>query len=113
MTQQEELAYLRALVAKQKEQLAEQERIIEKQNRQIENMTQALLHARKKQYGSTSETTKQVEGQMCLFESTQELAKQLQQAMVPNPPLPRSISTPSLIAQIIYQKFGVPTAFVV
>lgn len=48
MTQQEELAYLRTLVAKQKEQLAEQERIIEKQNRQIENMTQALLHARKK-----------------------------------------------------------------
>ena len=209
MTQQEELAFLRALVEKQKEQLAEQERIIEKQNIQIENMTQALLHARKKQYGNTSESTKQVEGQMCLFESTQELAKQLgveqkkvvvkpytrvprkagvraemlaglpteveefilppeetcnvcggtlkivgkkivrteveyhpakvmvkqivrqvakctvcgekgstnpnshfQQALVPNPPLSHSISTPSLIAQIMYQKFaqGLPLA---
>ena len=45
MTQQEELQFLRTLVEKQKEQLAEKERIIEKQNIQIENMIQALLHA--------------------------------------------------------------------
>ena len=77
MTQQEELQFLRALVEKQKEQLAEKERIIEKQNIQIENMIQALLHARKKIFGASTETTKQVEGQMSLFESVQELAKQL------------------------------------
>ena len=77
MTQQEELQFLRALVEKQKEQLAEKERIIEKQNIQIENMIQALLHARKKIFGASTEMTKQVEGQMSLFESVPELAKQL------------------------------------
>ena len=209
MTQQEELQVLRALVEKQKEQLAEKERMIEKQKIQIDNMIQALLHARKKIFGASTETTKQVEGQMSLFESMEELAKQLgveqkkvvvkpytrvarkpgvraemlmglpqeveefiipeeetcsvcggelkvigrrivrteveycpakllvkqivqqvakcmvcgeegslhpnshfQQAAVPTPPLPHSLSTPSLIAQVMYQKFalGLPLA---
>lgn len=48
MTQQEELLVLRALVEKQKEELAEKDKIIAKQNIQIENMIQALLHAHKK-----------------------------------------------------------------
>lgn len=84
MTEHEELLLLRALVEKQKEELAAKERMIEekdslirKQNIQIDNMIQALLHARKKLFGASTETTKQVEGQLSLFESTQELAKQL------------------------------------
>lgn len=203
MTEHEELLMLRALVAKQQEELAAKEQIIEKQNIQIENMIQALLHARKKLFGPSTEVTRQVEGQMSLFDSVQKLAEQLelaqkkiavkphtrvprqpgvraemlaglpqeideyvipadetcsvcgsdlkvvgkrlvrtevefvpakvvvkqivqqvakctkcgekgseypvchfQQASLPTPPLPHSISTPSLIAQIMYQKFG-------
>ena len=203
MTEHEELLMLRALVAKQKEELVAKEQIIEKQNIQIENMIQALLHARKKLFGPSTEVTRQVEGQMSLFDSVQKLAEQLelaqkkiavkphtrvprqpgvraemlagipqeideyviladetcsvcgsdlkvigkrlvrtevefvpakvvvkqivqqvakctkcgekgseypvchfQQASLPTPPLPHSISTPSLIAQIMYQKFG-------
>lgn len=207
MTEREELQMLRALVEKQKEELVAKDQIIEKQNIQIENMIQALLHARKKLYGASTEVTKQVDGQLSLFESVQELAKQLgveqkkitvkpytrtarkpgvraemleglpkeveeyilpadetcsvcgsplkvvgkrvvrtevefqpakltvkqivqqvakceecgtegsphlnchfQKAAVPSPPLPHSISTPSLIAQVMYQKFvmGIP-----
>lgn len=55
MTEQEELQMLRALVERQKQELKDKERIIEerdskirKQNIQIDNMIQALLHARKK-----------------------------------------------------------------
>ena len=84
MTEHEELLLLRALVEKQKEELAAKERMIEekdsliqKQNIQIDNMIQALLHARKKLFGASTESTKQVDGQLSLFESTQELAKQL------------------------------------
>lgn len=77
MTEREELQMLRALVEKQKEELAAKDQIIEKQNIQIENMIQALLHARKKLYGASTEVTKQADGQLSLFESVQELAKQL------------------------------------
>ena len=77
MTQQEELAALRLLVEKQKELLEEKQRIIDKQNIQIENMIQALLHARKKLFGPSTEVSVQTEGQMSLFESVQELAKDL------------------------------------
>ena len=55
MTEHEELLMLRVLAAKQKEELEAKEQIIEKQtiriekqNIQIENMIQALLHARKR-----------------------------------------------------------------
>jgi len=77
MTEQEELQKLRALVKKQKDELAAKDKIIEKQNIQIENMIQALLHARKKLFGSSTECSSQIDGQMNLFESTQELAKEL------------------------------------
>ena len=43
MTGQEELLILRALVEKQKEELAAKDEIIAKQNIRIENMVQALL----------------------------------------------------------------------
>ena len=65
MTEHEELLMLRVLVVKQKEELEAKEQIIEKQNIriekqniQIENMIQALLHARKKLFGSSTEVTK-------------------------------------------------------
>ncbi len=58
MTGQEELLMLRALVEKQKEELAAKDEIIAKQNIRIENMVQALLQARKKLFGPSTETTK-------------------------------------------------------
>lgn len=76
MTEQEELQMLRALVAKQKEQLEAKNRIIEdrdakinRQNIQIENLIQALLHARKKLFGPSTEVSKQVDDQLSFFES--------------------------------------------
>ena len=78
MTEQEELEMLRALVKKQQEELEKKDQgIIEKQRIQIDNMVQALLHARKKLYGPSSEATGQCSGQMSLFESMPELAKEL------------------------------------
>lgn len=223
MNQQEEVLALRHLVDKLQEELASKDEIIEKQNSQlekqriqlekqriqIENMIQALLHARKKLFGPSTEATKQIEGQLFLFEEAQKLAEKLgveqkkitvkphartprkpgvraemlaglpkeveeyvipegescgkcggklkavgqrivrtevefepaklkvkqiiqqvakctacgtegaenpnchfQKAAVPTPPLPHSLSTPSLIAQVMYQKFmmGLPFA---
>lgn len=85
MTEHEELLMLRELAAKQKQQLEEKDRIIEeknekieKQNIQIENMIQALLHARKKLFGSSTEASSQLEGQLSLFETAQELAEELE-----------------------------------
>lgn len=77
MTEQEELQMLRELVKKQQEELEKKDQIIEKQRIQIDNMVQALLHARKKLYGPSSEATGQCSGQMSLFESMPELAKEL------------------------------------
>ena len=83
MTEHEELLMLRALAAKQAQELeasrriiAERDEKIRKQNIQIDNMIQALLHARKKLFGPSTETT-QMDGQLSLFESVQELAEQL------------------------------------
>lgn len=42
----------------------------------LDNMIQALLHARKKLFGPSTEVT-QTDGQLSLFESVQELAEQL------------------------------------
>lgn len=74
---------LRALAAKQAQELeasrriiAERDEKIRKQNIQIDNMIQALLHARKKLFGPSTETT-QMDGQLSLFGSVQELAEQL------------------------------------
>ncbi len=81
MTELEELQQLRALVElqkakieKQQAELEKKDELIRKKDIQIENMIQALLHARKKMFGRSSEVT---EGQLCLFETNQELAKQL------------------------------------
>ena len=83
MTEHEELLMLRAHAAKQAQELeaskkiiAEQDDKIRKQNIQIDNMIQALLHARKKLFGPSTEVT-QTDGQLSLFESVQELAEQL------------------------------------
>ena len=83
MTEHEELLMLRALAAKQAQEpeasrriIAERDEKIRKQNIQIDNMIQALLHARKKLFGPSTETT-QMDGQLSLFESVQELAEQL------------------------------------
>ena len=84
MTEHEELLMLRALAAKQAQELEASRKIIEegdekirKQNIQIDNMIQALLHARKKIFGPSTEVSRQVDGQLSLFESVQELAEQL------------------------------------
>lgn len=83
MTEHEELLMLRALAAKQAQELetskkliAQHEEKIRRQDIQIDNMIQALLHARKKLFGPSTEVT-QVDGQLSLFESVQELAEQL------------------------------------
>lgn len=83
MTEHEELLMLRVLAAKQAQELeaskriiAERDEKIRKQNIQIDNMIQALLHARKKLFGPSTEVT-QADGQLSLFESVQELAEQL------------------------------------
>lgn len=64
MTEKEELQMLRELVKKQKLQLSEKDNmlrekdeVIRRQQIQIENMTQALLHARKKMFGRSSEVS--------------------------------------------------------
>ena len=54
MTEQDEIRRLKELIAKQQLQLAEKDEIIRKQNIRIENMTQALLHAKKKIFGRSS-----------------------------------------------------------
>ena len=77
MTGQDELLILRALVEKQKEVLAAKDAIIAKQNIRIENMVQALLQARKKLFGPSTETSKKLDGQLSLFDTTPELAKEL------------------------------------
>ena len=77
MTEQEELLMLRELVKKQQEELAKKEELIRKKDIQIENMMQALLHARKKLFGRSTEATAEIDGQIHMFETTQELAGQL------------------------------------
>ena len=103
MTQQEELAALRLLVEKQKALLEEKQRIIDKQNIQIENMIQALLHARKKLFGPSTEVSVQTEGQMSLFESVQELAKDLglEQKKITVRPYTRTARQPGVRAEML------------
>ena len=73
MTEHEELLKLRALAEKQQKEIKAKDKIIQKQNIQIENMIQALLHARKKLFGPSTEVS-QMEGQLSLFTSMQDLA---------------------------------------
>ena len=83
MDLQQELHQLKKLLEEKEqmittleEKLSSQEAQNQKQQIQIENLIQALLHARKKIFGSSSEKT-QVEGQMHLFMTEQELAVEL------------------------------------
>lgn len=110
MTEQEELLMLRALVEKQKEELAVRDKMIEgqkvqieTQKIQIENMMQALLHARKKLFGASSEVTEQIDKQMNLFETTQELAKELfeQQKKIAVPSYTRIARQPGVRAEML------------
>lgn len=83
MAEQEEILKLRALLAekeriieKQTTELNKKDQLIEKQRIQIDNMIQALLHARKKIFGASSEKT-QMDGQLSLFDTVQEFAQEL------------------------------------
>ena len=53
-TQQEEVTRLREQVESLKKMLGERDAQIERQRIQIENLTRAVLHARKKMYGPFS-----------------------------------------------------------
>lgn len=122
MTEHEELLMLRSIAEKLKEELAakdetiegqkfqienqktqiENQRIhIEKQKIQIENMVQALLHARKSLFGVSSEVTSR--GQMSLFETTQELAKELfkEQKKITVPRYERTARQPGVRAEML------------
>lgn len=115
MTPQEELAALRHLVEKLQKEITEKDAVIEKQNAQlekqsiqIENMIQALLHARKKLFGPSTESMKQVEGQLFLFEEAQKLAEQLgvEQKKVMVKPYTRTPRKPGVRAEMLA---GLPT----
>ena len=117
MTPQEELAALRHLIEKQQKEIAEKDAVIEKQNDQIEkqgaqlekqriqieNMIQALLQARKKMFGASTEATKQVEGQLFLFEEAQKLAEQLgvEQKKIKVKPYTRTPRKPGVRAEML------------
>ena len=91
MTEHEELLMLREQLKTKEALLAEKENIIlqkdeiitqkdeliRKKDIQIENLTQALLHARKKMFGASSEASAHIEGQLCLFEDVEKLAEKL------------------------------------
>ena len=100
MTEQDEIRRLKELIAKQQLQLAEKDEIIRKQNIRIENMTQALLHAKKKIFGRSSEVTAPMKGQMFLFESTAELAKKLLQEQ-------HAVTVPAHKRKIVPRKAGI------
>ena len=80
MTEHEELLMLRALVEKQKKEIEKKDETIRRQNIQIESMLQALLHARKQRFGRSSEAT-EFPGQLSLFDTNEELAKALEEAV--------------------------------
>ena len=73
----QELLELRRLVQEQEQKIEQQSQQLRQQQTQIENLTQALLHARKKLFGPSTEVT-QTEGQMSLFEQ-EELLHSLRQ----------------------------------
>ena len=84
--QQEQTIQLEAEVEYLKKLLAERDAQIERQRIQIENLTQAFLHGRKKMYGPSSEAA-QIAGQLTLFPEleklVQELRKQQKEVTVP------------------------------
>ena len=106
----EELLMLRALAAKQAQELEASRKIIEerdekirKQNIQIDNMIQALLHARKKIFGPSTEVSRQVDGQLSLFEPVQELAEQLNlsKSKITVKPYKRTARQPGVRAEML------------
>lgn len=117
MTEHEELLMLRALVQKQqlelekKEQallkkeelILKKEQTIERLNIQVENMLQALLHARKKLFGVSSEATASMPGQQSLFETTKALAKELlaEQKKLTIAPYTRKARQPGVRAEML------------
>lgn len=117
MTQQEELVALRALVEEQKKELGKKDQLIkEKDGRieqldkrvrqldiQVDNMIQALLHARKKMFGPSTEAKGQIEGQLSLFESVQTLAKDLglEQKKITVKPYTRTPRQPGVRAEML------------
>ena len=108
MTEHEELLMLRAMVEKQKAELEAKDQLIQKQNIQIENMIQALLHARKKLFGPSTEMSKQTEGQLSLFDTAQGIAKELgvEQKKVTVRPYERKSRQPGIRAEMLA---GLPT----
>ena len=66
-------------------------------------MIQALLHARKKMFGASTEATKQVEGQLFLFEEAQKLAEQLhvEQKKIKVKPYTRTPRKPGVRAEML------------
>lgn len=103
MTEHEELIMLRELILKQQEELKAKDEIISKQNIQIENMIQALLHARKKLFGPSSEASSQTDGQMSLFEAAQELAEGLfkEQEKITVKPYKRTARQPGIRKEML------------
>ncbi|MGL4799003.1 MAG: IS66 family transposase [Cellulosilyticaceae bacterium] len=88
---------------KKNQEILKQEQTIEWLNIQVENMLQALLHARKKLFGASSETTHPIQGQESLFETTQELAKELlaEQKKVSIAPYTRKPRQPGIRAEML------------
>ena len=108
MTEHEELLMLCAMVEQQKAELEAKDQLIQKQNIQIENMIQALLHARKKLFGPSTEMRKQTEGQLSLFDTAQGIAKELgvEQKKVTVRPYERKNRQPGIRAEMLA---GLPT----
>lgn len=103
MTEHEELLMLRSLVEKQREELAKKDKTIEQQNIRLENMIQALLHARKKIFGTSTEASTQMAGQLNLFETTQDLAKELfqEQKKITVAAHPRTVRQPGVRTEML------------
>lgn len=66
-------------------------------------MIQALLHARKKIFGPSTEVSRQVDGQLSLFESVQELAEQLNlsKSKITVKPYKRTARQPGVRAEML------------
>lgn len=110
MTEHEELLLLRELAEKQQQELARKDQTIEaqkaqieKQRIQIENMIQALLHARKKLFGPSTEVSKHVDGQLSLFDTAQKLAEELakEQKKITVPAHTRKAGQPGVRAEML------------
>ncbi len=80
MTGHEENLMLKEQLRNSKKLLAEKEKVIREKEIQIENLTQTLLHVRKKMFGASSEVSRQTDGQMSLFDDMEGLTEKLLEA---------------------------------